>query len=63
MKTDFRNSLGYPMALLGGIALMTSAAISVADWLTQADITQRKLEDLQATLQQVVSRSRPATEP
>lgn len=57
MKTDFRNSLGYPMALLGGIALMTSAAISVADWLTQADITQRQLEDLQATLQQVV----PAT--
>lgn len=54
MKTDFRNSLGYPMALLGGIALMTSAAISVADWLTQADIAQRKLEDLQATLQQVV---------
>ena len=54
MKPEFRRTFSYPMALLGGVALMASAAISVADWLTRADITQRQLEDLQATLQQVV---------
>ncbi len=54
MKPEFRRTFSYPMALLGGVALMSSAAISVADWLTRADITQRQLEDLQATLQQVV---------
>jgi electron transport complex protein RnfG len=54
MMPEFRQTLSYPMALLGGVALMASTAISVADWLTRADIAQRKLEDLQATLQQVV---------
>ena len=54
MKPEFRRTFSYPMALLGGVALMASAAISVADWLTRADIAQRQLEDLQATLQQVV---------
>jgi electron transport complex protein RnfG len=57
MKPEFRQTFSYPMALLGGVALMASAAISVADWLTRTDIAQRQLEDLQATLQQVV----PAT--
>ena len=54
MKPEFRQTFSYPMALLGGVALMASAAISVADWLTHADIAQRQLDDLQATLQQVV---------
>ena len=54
MKPEFRQTFSYPIALLGGVALMASAAISVADWLTRADIAQRQLEDLQATLQQVV---------
>lgn len=57
MKPEFRQTFSYPMALLGGVALLTSAAIGVANHLTRADIVQRQLEDLQATLQQVV----PAT--
>ena len=54
MKPEFRQSWGYHTALLGGVALLTSAAIGVADHLTRADIVQRQLEDLQVTLQQVV---------
>ena len=42
------------MVLLGGVALLTSAVMGIADRLTRADIAQRQLEDLQATLQQVV---------
>ena len=57
LKPEYRQRLGYHVALLGGVALLTSAAISVADHLTRADIAQRQLEDLQVTLQQVV----PAT--
>jgi len=53
-KPEYRHRLGYHVALLGGVALLTSAAIGVADHLTRADITQRRLEDLQVTLQQVV---------
>ena len=54
LKPEYRQRLGYHVALLGGVALLTSAAIGVADHLTRADITQRQLEDLQVTLQQVV---------
>lgn len=54
LKPERRQTLGYHAALLGGVALLVSTAISVADWLTHADIAQRQLEDLQATLQQVV---------
>ncbi|MCB1777069.1 MAG: electron transport complex subunit RsxG [Candidatus Competibacteraceae bacterium] len=54
LKPEGRQTLGYHAALLGGVALLVSTAISFADWLTRADITQRQLEDLQATLQQVV---------
>lgn len=57
LKPEYRQRLGYHVALLGGVALLTSAAIGVADHLTRADIAQRRLEDLQVTLQQVV----PAT--
>lgn len=57
LKPEHRQRLGYHVALLGGVALLTSAAIGVADHLTRADIAQRRLEDLQITLQQVV----PAT--
>lgn len=54
LKPEYRQRLGYHVALLGGVALLTSAAIGVADHLTRADIAQRQLEDLQVTLQQVV---------
>ena len=54
LKPEYRQRLSYHVALLGGVALLTSAAIGVADHLTRADIAQRQLEDLQATLQQVV---------
>ena len=53
-KPETRQSVGYPVALLGGVALLVSAVIGIADALTRADIAQRQLEDLQATLQQVV---------
>ena len=54
LKPEYRQRLSYHVALLGGVALLTSAAIGVADHLTRADIAQRQLEDLQITLQQVV---------
>jgi electron transport complex protein RnfG len=54
LKPEYRQRLSYHVALLGGVALLTSAAIGVADHLTRADIAQRRLEDLQVTLQQVV---------
>ena len=57
LQPEYRQRLSYHVALLGGVALLTSAAIGVADHLTRADIAQRQLEDLQVTLQQVV----PAT--
>lgn len=53
-KPEHRQRLPYQVALLGGVALLTSAAIGVADHLTRADIARRQLEDLQLTLQQVV---------
>ncbi|MFO7639954.1 MAG: electron transporter RnfG, partial [Candidatus Competibacteraceae bacterium] len=53
-KPETRQSVGYPVALLGGVALLVSAVIGIADALTRTDIAQRQLEDLQATLQQVV---------
>jgi electron transport complex protein RnfG len=53
-KPEYRQRLIYHVALLGGVALLTSAAIGVADHLTRADIAQRQLEDLKVTLQQVV---------
>lgn len=54
LKPEYRQKLVYHIVLLGGVALLTSAAIGVADHLTRADIAQRQLEDLQITLQQVV---------
>lgn len=54
LKPEYRQRLSYHVALLGGVALLTSAAIGVADHLTRTDIAQRRLEDLQVTLQQVV---------
>ncbi len=54
LKPEIRQSVGYPILLLGGVALLVSAAIGIADLGTHADIAQRQLEDLQVTLQQVV---------
>lgn len=54
LKPEYQQKLGYHVALLGVVALLTSAAIGVADHLTRSDIAQRQLEDLQVTLQQVV---------
>ena len=54
LKPEHRQRLIYHVVLLGGVALLTSAAIGVADHLTRADIARRQLEDLQVTLQQVV---------
>lgn len=54
LKPEYRQRLIYHVVLLGSVALLTSAAIGVADHLTRADIARRQLEDLQVTLQQVV---------
>lgn len=54
LKPEYRQRLSYHVALLGCIALLTSAAIGVADHLTRTDIAQRQLEDLKVTLQEVV---------
>ncbi|MDG4554490.1 MAG: electron transport complex subunit RsxG [Candidatus Competibacter sp.] len=54
LKPEIRHGAGYPILLLGGVALLVSAAIGIADRTTRADIARRQLEDLQATLQQVV---------
>ena len=54
LKPEYRQRLSYHVALLGGVALLTSAAIGVADHLTRTDIAQRQLEDLKVTLQEVV---------
>jgi electron transport complex protein RnfG len=44
----------YHTLLLGAVALLTGAAISVSDYLTRSAIDQRRLEDLQMTLEQVI---------
>ena len=54
LKPEIRQSAGYPILLLGGVALLVSTAIGIANFGTHADIAQRQLEDLQVTLQQVV---------
>ncbi|MCP5449640.1 MAG: electron transport complex subunit RsxG [Gammaproteobacteria bacterium] len=54
MKPEIRQSAGYPILLLGGVALLVSTAIGIANLGTHADIARRQLEDLQVTLQQVV---------
>jgi Na+-translocating ferredoxin:NAD+ oxidoreductase subunit G len=50
----WRERSWYHTALLGAVALVTGAAISSADYLTRSAIDQRRLEDLQATLEQVI---------
>lgn len=57
LKPEYRQRLSYHVALLGGVALLTSAAIAIADHLTRAAIAFRQLEDLQVTLQDVVPAS------
>ena len=52
-KPEHRQTLRYQVVLLGGVALLTSAVMGIADRLTRTDIANRQLEDLQATLQQV----------
>ncbi|NMQ17832.1 electron transport complex subunit RsxG [Candidatus Competibacter phosphatis] len=54
LKPEIRQSSGYPILLLGGVALLVSTAIGIANLGTNADIARRQLEDLQVTLQQVV---------
>lgn len=54
LKPEIRQSAGYPILLLGGVALLVSTAIGIANLGTHADIARRQLEDLQVTLQQVV---------
>ena len=53
-KPEHRQTLRYQVVLLGGVALLTSAVMGIADRLTRTDIANRQLEDLQATLQQVI---------
>ena len=43
LKPEYRQRPSYHVALLGGVALLTSAAIGVADHLTRTDIAQRQL--------------------
>ncbi|MCC8997962.1 MAG: electron transport complex subunit RsxG [Candidatus Contendobacter sp.] len=44
----------YHTLLLGAVALLTGAAISIADTATRSAIAERRLEDLQVTLEQVI---------
>jgi electron transport complex protein RnfG len=44
----------YHTVLLGAVALLTGAMISGSDYLTRSAIDQRRLEDLQVTLEQVI---------
>ena len=44
----------YHTVLLGAVALLTGALISGSDYLTRSAIDQRRLEDLQVTLEQVI---------
>ena len=51
---SYRQRIGYQAGLLGGIALLASALLSIGDVRTRSDIAARQAEDLQASLSQVV---------
>lgn len=50
----YRKRLGYHAGLLGGMALLASAALVIADIETGDDIARRHAEDMQASLSQVI---------
>ncbi|MGC2165399.1 MAG: electron transport complex subunit RsxG [Gallionella sp.] len=55
MKIDeLRKKLGYQGVLLGGAALLTSAALALASRATEADIRAAEAEDLRQSLVQVL---------
>lgn len=55
MKLDeLRGRLGYQGLLLGGVALLTSAALAFASRATEADIKAAEAADLKASLAQVL---------
>lgn len=49
-----RQKLSYQTLLVGSFALLASTVLGIGDRLTRADITQRRAEDLQSSLAQVV---------
>jgi len=49
-----RGELYYPTALLGGVALVTTAALAFADKLTAGDIAAAQERDMQQSLTQVL---------
>lgn len=63
LKPEYRQRSIYHIILLGAIALLTSAAIGLANHLTHDDIARRQLEDLQATFQEVMPASYYDNEP
>ena len=63
LKPEHRQRSIYHIVLLGAIALLTSAAIGLANHLTRDDIARRQLEDLQATFQEVMPTSYYDNEP
>lgn len=53
-KPRWKERLYYPGLLLGGMALVASAALAIGDQQTRSAIAQRQAEDLQLSLAQVV---------
>jgi len=54
LKPGYKQTLGYHTLLLGGFALLASAVIAVGDRLTRADIAERRAEDRQELLREVI---------
>lgn len=54
LNPKYRQRVGYQAALLGGMAMIASAALVVGDLQTREPIAQRHAENLQRSLDQVV---------
>ncbi len=52
---ELRGKLAYQGILLGGVALLTAAALALADHVTEADIKAAQEQDMKQSLTQVLS--------
>lgn len=53
-QPTYRKRVGYQATLLGGIALLASAVLVIADLQTRDTIAERRAEDFRRTLEQVL---------